>query len=277
MQLGRDLRSHSNYRQVHVDIGDAASLPILPGLVTDEVLSGDNTRSATAPRRVPVGASRRLVADRRSMPRMGERFRLKASFDITSYPADVQVILRAMPAYGICWPVAGRRGKSQVNRTRAGTTITCTPSDSCSGRTSRPSMRRCCASIRIRARHPNGVTVAVSPLSAAVRTGRSKAFTATVTGAPNTVTWSVNGTAGGDTVVGTVDGNGQYLAPTAVPNPATVTLRAVSTSSPTSTASAAITIRPLPAVSSVSPSPVAAGTFTHRKRRRFHRRVGGVV
>src|SRR4029434_7288805 len=34
-------------------------------------------------------------------PRMGERFRLKASFDITPYPADVQVILRAMKKYGI--------------------------------------------------------------------------------------------------------------------------------------------------------------------------------
>jgi hypothetical protein len=108
----------------------------------------------------------------------------------------------------------------------------------------------------------SGVTVAVSPSSTSVRTGRSKTFTATVTGAPNTVTWSVNGTAGGDTVVGTVDGSGQYLAPTAIPNPATVTLRAASSESPTSTASAAITILPLPAVSSVSPSPVATGNFT---------------
>ena len=32
---------------------------------------------------------------------MGERFRLKAVVDISSYPADVQVILRAMKRYGI--------------------------------------------------------------------------------------------------------------------------------------------------------------------------------
>jgi hypothetical protein len=32
---------------------------------------------------------------------MGERFRLKASFDISTYPAEIQVILRAMKKYGI--------------------------------------------------------------------------------------------------------------------------------------------------------------------------------
>jgi len=34
-------------------------------------------------------------------PRMGERFRLKAAYNISGYPADVQVILRAMKKYGI--------------------------------------------------------------------------------------------------------------------------------------------------------------------------------
>ena len=48
----------------------------------------------------------------------------------------------------------------------------------------------------------NGVTVSVSPSSATVRASRTRTFTATVTGAPNTVTWSVNDIAGGDTVVG---------------------------------------------------------------------------
>ena len=35
------------------------------------------------------------------VPPMGARFRLKAGFDITGYPADVQVILTAMKRYGI--------------------------------------------------------------------------------------------------------------------------------------------------------------------------------
>ena len=32
---------------------------------------------------------------------MGARFRLKSSFDITGYPADAQVVLRAMQRYGL--------------------------------------------------------------------------------------------------------------------------------------------------------------------------------
>ena len=32
---------------------------------------------------------------------MGQRFRLRADFDITTYPADVQVILRALKKYGL--------------------------------------------------------------------------------------------------------------------------------------------------------------------------------
>ena len=32
---------------------------------------------------------------------MGARFRLKASYNISSYPAEMQVILRAMKTYGI--------------------------------------------------------------------------------------------------------------------------------------------------------------------------------
>src|SRR5262249_39305580 len=34
-------------------------------------------------------------------PPMGQRFRLKASFDITPFPADVQVILVALKKYGM--------------------------------------------------------------------------------------------------------------------------------------------------------------------------------
>jgi hypothetical protein len=34
-------------------------------------------------------------------PPMGQRFRLKASFDITTFPPDVQVILTALKKYGM--------------------------------------------------------------------------------------------------------------------------------------------------------------------------------
>ena len=82
---------------------DAAGLPIMPGLVTyDEVLSGEIRHAIrfTAPqsRREFVWPARHYASSLTGTqyPRMGERFRLKASFDTTPYPADVQVILRAM-------------------------------------------------------------------------------------------------------------------------------------------------------------------------------------
>jgi hypothetical protein len=101
---------------------DAAGLPIMPGLVTyEEVLSGEIRHAIrfTAPqtRREFVWPARHYASSLigSQYPRMGERFRLKASFDITPYPSDVQVILRAMKKYGIIladngtsWYIAGK-------------------------------------------------------------------------------------------------------------------------------------------------------------------------
>jgi hypothetical protein len=108
----------------------------------------------------------------------------------------------------------------------------------------------------------SGVTVTVSPSSASVRVGHVQTFTATVTGAPNTVTWSVNDIAGGNGTVGTINSSGQFTAPPAVPSPSVVTVRAASTASPGSTGSSSVTVIPLPGITSVSPSPVPAGSFT---------------
>jgi hypothetical protein len=249
---------------------DAAGLPIMPGLVTyDEVLSGEIKHAIrfTVPRSRHefVWPARHYASSLTGTqyPRMGERFRLKASVDISSYPADVQVILRAMKRYGImmadngsAWYISGqpdpRWNDSDLHTLGQllgsnfeAVDATVLMIDPNSG-----------------AALQNGVTVTVSPSSASVRTGRTQPFTATVAGAPNTVTWSVNGTTGGDGVVGVIDANGQYYAPTVVPNPATVTVRAASTSSPTATGSASVTVLPRPAISSVTPSPVAVGDFT---------------
>lgn len=102
-----DLRSNALRPQTWTS-ADAAGLPILPGLVTyDEVASGEIRHALrfTAPqtRREFVWPARHYASSLTGSqyPRMGERFRLKASFDITPYPADVQVILRAMKRYGI--------------------------------------------------------------------------------------------------------------------------------------------------------------------------------
>ena len=108
----------------------------------------------------------------------------------------------------------------------------------------------------------NGATVTVTPSSASVRVGQLQTFAATVTGATGGVTWSVNDVPGGDGSVGTIDTSGRYLAPAAVPNPSAVTVRATSVAVPTASGSAAVTVLPLPSITSVSPSSFPAGPFT---------------
>jgi hypothetical protein len=86
---------------------DAAGLPILPGLVRyDEIAAGviDHAIRFTAENTNKyIWPARHLTSDENApqIPPMGARFRLKASFDISSYPAEMQVILTAMKTYGI--------------------------------------------------------------------------------------------------------------------------------------------------------------------------------
>ncbi len=87
---------------------DAAGLPILPGLVRyDEVESGVITHAIrmTAettdtsylwPARHEAGAR-----SDPNLPPMGARFRLKASFNISGFSPQAQVVLRAMQQYGL--------------------------------------------------------------------------------------------------------------------------------------------------------------------------------
>src|SRR5205085_3538685 len=78
---------------------DAAGLPITPGLVRyDEVAAGeiDHAIRFTAPqtRNTYVWPARHQASDRSAIdyPPMGQRFRLKASFDVSSFSTTVQVI-----------------------------------------------------------------------------------------------------------------------------------------------------------------------------------------
>ena len=87
---------------------DAAGLPILPGLVRyDEVAAGEIRHALrfTAPqtRNQYVWPARHLASNLSgaSYPPMGQRFRLKASFNITTFSPEVQVILRALKTYGM--------------------------------------------------------------------------------------------------------------------------------------------------------------------------------
>jgi hypothetical protein len=87
---------------------DAAGLPILPGLVRyDEVKAGAINHAirftAQNTRQEYVWPARHYASDNTSpsVPPMGQRFRLKATFPIASYAADVQVILKAFKTYGL--------------------------------------------------------------------------------------------------------------------------------------------------------------------------------
>ena len=264
-----DLRSNA-LRPLTWTSADAAGLPIAPGLVTaDEVLSGEIRHAIrfTAPqtRREFVWPARHYASSLTGTqyPRMGERFRLKASFDISPYPADVQVILRAMKKYGIiladngsAWYISGtpdpRWNDDNLHRlsTLLGSNFEAVDATVLQ------------ISANSGAARQNGTTITVTPASASVRVGQMQTFAATVTGASGGVTWSVNGVAGGDGSVGTIDSAGRYLAPSSVPVPNPVTVRATSVSTPTSSGSAAVTVVPLPSISSVSPSSFPTGPFT---------------
>ena len=87
---------------------DAAGLPILPGLVRyDEILSGEINHAIRFTAENTNGyiwPARHLTSNNPSTPQippMGARFRLKASFNISSYPPAMQIILNAMKTYGI--------------------------------------------------------------------------------------------------------------------------------------------------------------------------------
>lgn len=106
------------------------------------------------------------------------------------------------------------------------------------------------------------IQVMVSPASATVQVGTDEQFMAVVTGATDTsVTWQVNTIPGGNSTVGTITSMGLYTAPAQVPNPATVTITAVSQANTVANGMSSVTITTAPSLN-VSPSPatVAAGS-----------------
>jgi cell division septation protein DedD len=102
-----DLRSHA-LRRDGATSSDAAGLPVFPGLVRrDEVAAGairhairfsvqHTDRSHVWPARHDAGS-----ASDPALPPMGARFRLKSSFDASSYGPEARVVLTAMQNYGL--------------------------------------------------------------------------------------------------------------------------------------------------------------------------------
>ncbi len=107
---------------------DAAGLPILPGLARyDEVAEGEIRHALrfTAPCTQPAyiwPARHKAGSCGPAYPPMGQRFRLKASFDISGAPSQTQVILRALKKNGIIladngssWYISGAPDERWVN------------------------------------------------------------------------------------------------------------------------------------------------------------------
>jgi hypothetical protein len=87
---------------------DAAGLPILPGLVRyDEVAAGhiDHALRFTVARsrKGYIAPARHFASSNTStsLPPMGMRVRLKASFDTSGYPTQTRVVLTALKTYGM--------------------------------------------------------------------------------------------------------------------------------------------------------------------------------
>ena len=120
---------------------------------------------------------------------------------------------------------------------------------------------------------PGTITsVTVSGNAAVVKAGEMAFFTATVTGTGafnNTVTWSVNGTPGGDAVNGTITG-GNYTAPPQLPPANPVTIAATSVQDATKFGSAAISVFTI----AISP-PTATVFYNHTQQ--FTATVAGVA
>src|SRR6185437_15586983 len=111
---------------------------------------------------------------------------------------------------------------------------------------------------------PKPISVAINPTSASVEvSGGTQAFSASVANSlDSTVTWQVNGVAGGRASTEEISAGGVYTAPTAVPSPATVTVTAVSNADTTKTASAQVTVTPMIAVAVSPASPSVAVSAT---------------
>ena len=251
---------------------DAAGLPIFPGLFRyDEIAAGEIRHALrfTVPQtqNTFVWPARHYASSLTGTqyPPMGARFRLRAGFDISSFSAANQVILRALKRYGMmladngsAWYISGAPD-SRWNNDDLHNLGTLKGSDfeavDVSGLMVDPNSGQ--------AKQSTTVSVTVSPSTASVLVNATQQFTATVTNAPTQlVNWSVNGAPGGNSTVGLIGTTGLYTAPAVPPSGGSVTVQAASADSPSAVGSAIVTITapPAPVLSSLSPNTGVQGT-----------------
>src|SRR6267154_1428368 len=102
---------------------------------------------------------------------------------------------------------------------------------------------------------PQQIVVNVTPATVTVRTGDTQQFFASVAGTTNqSVTWSVNGTAGGNNTSGTISPAGLYAPPAQVPAQNQILVTATSAADSSANQSAKVTLaNPIALVSFVFP------------------------
>jgi len=110
----------------------------------------------------------------------------------------------------------------------------------------------------------NGMTI--TPSSVTLRSGDTTQFSAQLTGSSGsmnqTFTWYVNGVATGNTTIGSIDQTGKYRAPLTLPTPNSVTIKAVSNSDKSRSATSAVTLQnPIPVLQTLSPTFLPVGNF----------------
>jgi hypothetical protein len=90
---------------------------------------------------------------------------------------------------------------------------------------------------------PPSITVSITPSSGSVLLGESLSFSASVSTTTNaSVTWSVNGVAGGSSLTGTITASGVYSAPADLPTGGTAQVTATSNADSSLSATANVTI-----------------------------------
>ena len=111
---------------------------------------------------------------------------------------------------------------------------------------------------------PAQITVSVTPTAANVRAAAGQPFTATVTGTTNqSVSWWVNGTAGGNATVGLITSTGLYTAPATLTNSNTITVSATSAADSSASGSSDVTLwNATPVLTNVSPATFTSGSYT---------------
>ncbi len=105
------------------------------------------------------------------------------------------------------------------------------------------------------------VAVLIEPATATVSVSGAFAFAATVTGAADpSVTWAVNGVAGGNATLGTISGAGVYTAPATVPTPPQVTVTATAVADAAKSAAATVTVAAAGIAVAITPRRAAVTT-----------------